>query len=382
MTKKTRLIILIVCVACFFIIAPLLVFYSMGYRFDFKKIKVTETGGIYVRSFPAADEIIIDGGIKEKPGIFSNSIFVQSLMPYEHSVLVKKNGYYDYSKTISVVEEQVTKLENILLFKTNIQFEIAKNTTISPFINHDKFIIKNNNLYYSTDKQNSSLTTLQKATPIIKKLVTFTQQNNSIIWLGTNGLLYKSDSSNLTTTQVTMTSTPIKIDKTSSYKIINNGEVTFLIAGNNLLKLNSKTNDLDIFYNGIKDAMISSDGKNIIFHNENNIYISLLADITNKKISIYKSPTSAEASAGKSDKITDCLWMNDSYIIFTTGNKIIISEIDYRGKINYTTLPETIIISPTETISLKNPQIFFNSQDSKLYILNDKILLSSERLIP
>ena len=379
MTKRFRLIILIVCITCFFIIAPLLVFYSMGYRFDFKKIKITETGGIYVRTFPAADQIIIDGGIKEKPGIFSNSIFVQSLLPDMHSVLVEKNGYYEYSKVIPVIEEQVTKLENILLFKTNIQFEVVKDITQSPFIDNDKFIIKNNNLYYSSAKINSGLTTLQKATPIIKKLVAFTPQNNNIIWLGTDGLLYKSDLSNLIATPILITLTPIKIDKTSSYKIISNGEFTFLIGGNNLLKLNNKTNNLDNFYSNIKDAKISSDGKNIIFYNDNNIYISLLSDLTNKKIPLYKSST----------KITDCLWMNDSYIIFTAGNpstssgqsKIIISEIDYRGKINYTTLPETIIISPTETINLKNPQIFFNSQDNKLYILTDKILLSSEKLI-
>ena len=98
MTKKTRLIILLVCVACFFVIAPILVFYSMGYRFDFERMKITATGGIYVRTFPSADQITIDSNISQKPGLFSNWIFVQSLMPSDHSVLVKKSGYYDYSK--------------------------------------------------------------------------------------------------------------------------------------------------------------------------------------------------------------------------------------------------------------------------------------------
>ncbi|MCX6723388.1 MAG: PEGA domain-containing protein, partial [Candidatus Staskawiczbacteria bacterium] len=123
MTKKTRLMILLVCVVCFFVISPLLVAYSMGYRFDFDKMKVTETGGIYVRTFPAADQITIDSNISQKPGLFSNWIFVQSLMPKDHSVLVKKNRYYDYSKTIPVQEKEVTKLENILLIKTLIGFK-------------------------------------------------------------------------------------------------------------------------------------------------------------------------------------------------------------------------------------------------------------------
>ena len=93
---------------------------------------------------------------------------------------------------------------------------------------------------------------------------------------------------------------------------------------------------------------------------------------------LYKSPT----SSGKSEKITDCLWLNNDYIIFTAGDKITISEIDYRGNINAITLPQTIAISPDKKIDIKNPQIFFNQQSSKLYILTADTLLLSERIIP
>ena len=122
MTKKTRLIILLCCVVCFFVVAPILVAYSEGYRFDFEKMKIVATGGIYVRTFPSADKITIDGNISEKPGIFLNWIFVQSLLPKNHTVSIKKNGYYDYFKTLPVEENQVTKLENVLLIKKAIAF--------------------------------------------------------------------------------------------------------------------------------------------------------------------------------------------------------------------------------------------------------------------
>ena len=49
----------------------------MGYRFDFEKMEITSTGGIYVRSFPA-QQIIIDSKIIEKPGIFSNATFTKA----------------------------------------------------------------------------------------------------------------------------------------------------------------------------------------------------------------------------------------------------------------------------------------------------------------
>ena len=62
-------------------------------------MKIVATGGIYVQTSPAADKITIDSKISDKPGLFSNgSIFVQSLLPKDHTVSIKKSGYYDYFK--------------------------------------------------------------------------------------------------------------------------------------------------------------------------------------------------------------------------------------------------------------------------------------------
>jgi len=126
MAKKTRLIIFIFCIICFFIIAPLLVAYSMGYRIDKEAMKIVETGGIYVRTFPSADQIAINFKTFLKPGIFSNAIFVQSLLPKEHTVFIQKNGYFDYFKTLEVNEKEVTKLENVILIKKVLSFKNIK----------------------------------------------------------------------------------------------------------------------------------------------------------------------------------------------------------------------------------------------------------------
>ncbi|MCX6720597.1 MAG: hypothetical protein NTW11_02225 [Candidatus Staskawiczbacteria bacterium] len=358
MTKKTRLTILLVCVACFFIGATVLVPYSMGYRFDFKKNKIVATGGIYIRTNPSADEITIDSKITQKPGMFSNWIFVQSLLPDNHTVSIKKSEYYDYFKTLPVLEKEVTKLEDVLLFKKDIQFNAVTDETLSPFNILDKYIIKNSNLYYSDAPENSTLTATQKTTPIIKKIIAFATQNNNIIWLGTDGFLYSSDSSSLSATPDKITITPIKILKTSSYKIITDNNNTFVIANQNLLLLNGKTNELDNFSTLVKNAKISPDGKNITYFNDNNIYISPLPNIPALKTILYKS----------SNKISDCIWLNSSYIIFTVEDKIITSEIDYRGNINSVTLPQTA------------DKIFFNQQEGKLYVLSGKTLLGSEKI--
>lgn len=380
MTKRTRLIILLFCTICFFIIAPILVAYSMGYRFNFERMKITETGGIYVRTFPAAEKIIVDSKITEKPGVFSNSIFVQSLLPADHTVLVQKNGYHDYLKTITVLQEQVTKLENIILFKKDILFKIVTDKT-NPFNIQERFIIKNNNLYYSNVPENSGVSVSLKTVPVLKKISAFTIQNNNIIWLGTNGFLYKSDLLNLVNANpIKITLTPLKMTKTDAYKIIVDNKNIFLKNNGNLLIFNDRTNNLDNFYKNIKDIKISPDGKNIIYYDDHNIYMSLIPSPAPKdapaenveKIILHKS----------NDIINDCLWINNDYIIFTAGDNIIISEIDIRGNINTIILPQTIVIAPEKKIEIKKPQIIFGQQEEKLYILINDTLLISEKLIP
>jgi len=287
---------------------------------------------------------------------------VQILLPKNHTVFITKNGYNDYSKTLPVQENQVTKLENVLLFKKNIVFTPVPTTTQSPFGQPEKFVIKNNNLYYSDSPVNTSLTVIQKTTPVVKKLVAFTPQNNNILWLGTDGFLYLSDPANPTVLPTKLTLIALKINVKSVYKIINYNQNIFVNAGGNLMQLDAQTKNLASFANSVKDAKISPDGKNLIYFDNSNIYISSIPPIAMEQKTLYKS----------SGKIGDCIWLNNDYIIFTDGDKIIISEIDYRGNINTITLPQTFA----------SPQIFFNQQTGKLYILSEKTLLSSEKLTP
>src|SRR3989344_4374364 len=110
MTRKKRFIIVLACVILFFIVTPYIIFYSLGYRIDFANMKIFATGGIYVRAFPSGADVTIDSKIKDSTGLFSNSVFVQNLFPGQHTVIIQKGNYYDYQKTLTVNEKEVTKL--------------------------------------------------------------------------------------------------------------------------------------------------------------------------------------------------------------------------------------------------------------------------------
>lgn len=386
MQKKTRVKILIFCVVCFLVGVPYIVLYSLGYRVDFANMRIFATGGIYVRSFPSADEIIIDSAKFEKPGIFANDVFIPNLLPIEHTILIKKTGYYDYTKTLPVQEKLATKLENVLLFKKDITFTEITDTSKNPFLpaqaslpanQNDKFTIRNNNLYFANTTQNKDLTTLQKTTPIIKGILAFTMQGNNILWLGLDGFMYRSDSNGKNPEKITTTA--IKTYKTGNYKFIIDNKNTFLDNNGELLLLNTKTQDFETFAKNVFGASISPDGKYITYHTPNEIFMTSLVQNPEdplskaKDVSLYKSGTD----------ITNLFWLNDSYIIFSAGNQIIISEIDYRSNINTTTLPTTTTLASTQKpFNITTPQIKLNTQEDKLYILSGKTLLATEKLLP
>src|SRR3989344_6598204 len=122
MTKKSRLIILAGSALLFLIITPYIILYSLGYKVNFKTFNVVTTGGIYVRALPSDTDVFIDGKLTDTKGIFTQTVFVQNLLPELHTILIKKDGYFEYQKTLPVKEKSVTKLEHVQLFKKNIDF--------------------------------------------------------------------------------------------------------------------------------------------------------------------------------------------------------------------------------------------------------------------
>ncbi|HEY0090170.1 MAG TPA: hypothetical protein VGB37_15085, partial [Candidatus Lokiarchaeia archaeon] len=85
-----------------------------------------------------------------------------------------------------------------------------------------------------------------------------------------------------------------------------------------------------------------------------------------------------------SEKINDVFWLNSDYLIFDSGNKLKIAEIDDRDRINIYDLSE--FKEPPQGAASAVPtgqaKIFFNKSDKKLYVLTQDNLYVSEKLIP
>lgn len=437
----------------------------MGYRLDFEEMKIVATGGIYVRTFPAAEQIIIDSKTAAKPGIFSNAVFAQSLLPKEHTVLVKKNGHYDYFKTLSVQEKTVTKLENITLFKKEIAFsslaeEIeyfsispngqniitvskgAYNKTLNyfkltngsesektpipsgeeileikwandssaalikaqasdsifyysfnpsangqsqtPAISRLPFLDKNSRqisfnpqdnseIFY---EENSLLYSLKNNRPklTITGLITYAFSGNNILWVSSTGILQESDSSGVLIRTLSQKKLSVTADK--KYKLTSASGKIFLQENASLLLFNSASEDFENIIVPVGSYKVSGspDNKNFIFWNENKIYSYFPQEVGGLLGGVHE--------LFLAEKITNCQWLNNNYIILASGNEIVISETDYRSNINRVVISSPLSLTDNKTLNINSPETHYVLQSGKLYILTNGTLAVSEKLIP
>lgn len=116
LTPKKRRIMFLLSVLIFLIVVPFVLLYSYGYRIssDFNLIK---TGGLYVSSPVSGSQIFINNELERETNILQAGLFLQSLKPDDYSVIIAKDGYWPWTKKLTVKEQMVTEARALLLPK-------------------------------------------------------------------------------------------------------------------------------------------------------------------------------------------------------------------------------------------------------------------------
>lgn len=136
-------------IAIFLIAAPLIVLYTMGYRYNLEKGRVQKTGIIRVTSEPKGADIYLNG-VKYELG--QTPARVEKLLPGDYEIRLAKDGYYDWKKKLPVYENGTTFAEKIILWKKSEAKNLTTTTADSWLVSPDKNIIA-----LSDGKENISL---------------------------------------------------------------------------------------------------------------------------------------------------------------------------------------------------------------------------------
>lgn len=143
--KQTRLLYLIF-VLIFFVSAPVVIFYSTGWRYDFERKKITKTGSLSLDSFPKGGDVFLNSKLQEQSFfrklLFHKRIFqvqeissrtpslIKNLIPDEYLIEIKKENYYPWQKKLNIEKEKTTFIKNINLFLTKPSIKLLKESAI------------------------------------------------------------------------------------------------------------------------------------------------------------------------------------------------------------------------------------------------------------
>ncbi|MFA4871862.1 MAG: PEGA domain-containing protein [Patescibacteria group bacterium] len=127
----------------FLILAPLIVLYAQGYRFNLKRGKIQKTGILIVSSAPRAAAIYLNGKLVEKKDTPAR---IERLLPGDYEIKLTKNGYHDWNKKLPIYDNGTTFAEKIILWKNTLPIPLAAQNIVDWQLSPDgkKIIFINN----------------------------------------------------------------------------------------------------------------------------------------------------------------------------------------------------------------------------------------------
>ncbi len=134
-----RWIVFYLSLALFFLLLPIILSYSLGYKIDYNRLKIYKTGIIYLKSQPSGASVYMNGTISSA----LTPARIEELKPGEYNIEVRKEGFYPWQKILIVRPNMVTKAEEIVLFPLSQDISRISDRDMLDFAVSD-----NNIIYY------------------------------------------------------------------------------------------------------------------------------------------------------------------------------------------------------------------------------------------
>ncbi|MCX6759892.1 MAG: hypothetical protein NTW46_00930, partial [Candidatus Nealsonbacteria bacterium] len=134
MAPRKRYIVVGILAFFFLITAPLIIFYSLGWRMDFKTFRISQPGIFYFKAFPNSVQIFVNGKLKKKTDFLFGSVMIENLIPSEYDVELIKDGFFAWKKKLQINKGEATEAKNIILFPKNPQIKMISGNIDEIFI--------------------------------------------------------------------------------------------------------------------------------------------------------------------------------------------------------------------------------------------------------
>lgn len=333
MTRIKRRLIFYFLVIVFIFVAPLTIFYATGYSYDLEKNKIVQTGGIYLKSNPSGAQIYLNEKLKN-----TTPSFLSRLTPNNYEIDIKKDGFYDWKKVLSVYPRLVTEARNVFLFPKNFGTELLDSNATTSI---SSYLMNETQRSRQTEADSTASTTAG-----------WILDNQNLYFISKNDYtLYKSAADGSGKNQILINPLP----KENGYKIyVSDNNFLALSEKNELYLFDKNSNSFNKIASDVKNAAFSNDNKKILYYNDNEIYVYFLEDIL---IQPYKKKGDREFMARQSQKISQAIFYpNNEYITYVSDNQIKTTELDGRS-----------VRNTVDLLSVQNPEIYFDKDNNYFY---------------
>lgn len=208
MTIKKKFFLNIFFILLFVVLAPVIIFYALGNTLE-SGWNILATGGIYIQSMESGSTLFVNDKIKENISFFNRDYLLKRLRPGTYTILVKKDGYNDWIKTVNVYANKVSesrvfslpsKIETVEIKKYLEGVNSSTSTKSAPLLNKDyanilslfnsDFTLDSDSVILST-KISTSTILGSKDNPIKSRRFSLWSDNNQI-FIGWDGVLDSS----------------------------------------------------------------------------------------------------------------------------------------------------------------------------------------------
>lgn len=146
MTLRERRLFYLIFILIFLIVAPILVLYTTGYRYNFQKRKIEQIGVLFLNTKPKEADLWLNNS----PLSSNRPLRLSNLHPNYYLVRAEKEGYFTWQKNLEVKSKESTLAYDIALFKNTAPLLFQKGAVagfqLSPS-NSSLITIKNNTVW-------------------------------------------------------------------------------------------------------------------------------------------------------------------------------------------------------------------------------------------
>lgn len=168
MTKKIRYFLIFICIAVFFILAPLIIFYVRGISYNGSDNKILQTGILSARTEPKGVKIYLDDQLKD-----TTPADIRFLKAGGYNLKLVKDGYFDWTKRIQIAAGKVTWLtldtSKIFLFlRSPIETSVATGVLDFYKLPSGWLYLTTNNLVFTQDDAGLEVKNIALPKPVQK----------------------------------------------------------------------------------------------------------------------------------------------------------------------------------------------------------------------